>query len=88
MLLNPNAMEKNTVGKASLVGRFPLGNVVPRSQALLHVNTINSMIIMFTFRTRESGNEAKPLEWNEAHSGMEPILTHTALNHLILNLGR
>ena len=52
MLLNPNAMEKNTVSKASLVGRFPLGNVAPRSQVLLHVNTINSMIIMFTFRSK------------------------------------
>lgn len=42
------------------------------------------------FGARESGNEAKTVEWKEAfsYSGVEPILTHTALNHLILNLHR
>lgn len=85
MFLNLNATEKTQLIKVTFVGRFPHSNIVPGS--LTHKHYI---FIMFMFGAREPGNEAKTAEWKEAfsYSGVEPILTHTALNHLILNLHR
>jgi len=84
VFLNLNATEKTQLIKVTFVG-----NIVPGS--LTHEHHIFMIInIMFMFGAREPGNEAKTVEWKEAfsYSGVEPILTHTALNHLILNLHR